>query len=135
MFGLGGAIIYLYIFNRRTRQSLHDIVAGTFVPKRSPQGSVSFTPLWKGHIAVVGIWFILIIGLSFFIPALSQRSVFPELLEVQKSIQSSGRVHVATAGVGTSWGSSGGKKWESTYFQMNAIWKERPGDYQTEQER
>lgn len=27
----GFAIVYLYIFNRRTRQSLHDLVAGTFV--------------------------------------------------------------------------------------------------------
>ena len=28
VFGIGGAIVYLYIFNRRTRQSLHDLAVG-----------------------------------------------------------------------------------------------------------
>ena len=130
VFGNGGAIIYLYIFNRRTRQSLHDLVVGTFVTKTSPQGSLPFIPLWRPHLAVIGVWFITVLGLLVFIPALSQRGVFPELLAVQKSIQSSGKVHVATAIVGKSWGTTSGKKWESNYFQTNAIWKERPSDYE-----
>lgn len=31
VFGVGGSIVYLYVFNRRTRQSLHDLVAGSWV--------------------------------------------------------------------------------------------------------
>jgi uncharacterized RDD family membrane protein YckC len=129
VFGIGGAIIYLYIFNRRTRQSLHDLGVGTFVTKTSPKGSVRSISVWNLHLAVVGVWFIAVVGLLAFMPALSQKGVFPELVAVQKSIQSSGKVHVATAIVGKSWGMTSGKKWESTYFQTNAIWKERPGDY------
>jgi uncharacterized RDD family membrane protein YckC len=130
VFGIAGATIYLYIFNRRTRQSLHDLVVGTFVSKTSPQGSVPPIPLWRPHLAVIGVWFVIVVGLLFFIPALSQRGVFPELSAVQKSIQSSGKVHVATAMVGKSWGTTSGKKWESSYFRTNAIWKERPSDYE-----
>ena len=130
VFGIGGAIIYLYIFNRRTRQSLHDLVVGTFVTKTTPQGSVPLIPLWRPHLAIIGVWFITILGLLVFIPALSQRGVFPELLAVQKSIQLSGKVHAATATVGKSWGTSSGKKWESNYFRTNAILKERPSDYE-----
>jgi uncharacterized RDD family membrane protein YckC len=130
VFGIGGATIYLYIFNRRTRQSLHDLVVGTFVTKTSPPGSVPPIPLGRPHLAVIGVWFIIVVGFLFFIPALSQRGVFPELLAVQKSIQSSGKVHVATAMVGKSWGTTSGKKWESNYFRTNAIWKERPSDYE-----
>ena len=80
--------------------------------------------------AVIGVWFIIVLGLLFFIPALSQRGVFPELLAVQKSIQSSGKVHVATTIVGKSWGTTSGKKWESNYFRTNAILKERPSNYE-----
>jgi uncharacterized RDD family membrane protein YckC len=31
LFGFGDAIVYLYIFNRHTRQSLHDLIVGTCV--------------------------------------------------------------------------------------------------------
>jgi len=33
VFGFGGSIIYLIIFNRRTRQSLHDLIVGSYVVK------------------------------------------------------------------------------------------------------
>ena len=37
LFGFGQAIVYLYIFNRRTRQSLHDLILGTFVTQTTPR--------------------------------------------------------------------------------------------------
>ncbi len=130
VFGLGGAIIYLYIFNRRTRQSLHDVVVGTFVTKTSPKGLATFTPIWSSHFIVVGVWFVAVIAFLIVMPVISQRGVFPEILAVNKSIQSSGRVHASTTGVGKSWGVTGSTKWESTYFQTNAFLKERPNDYE-----
>src|SRR5579871_6571870 len=38
MTGGGVALIYLYLFNRRTRQSLHDLVVGSFVVKGNVKG-------------------------------------------------------------------------------------------------
>jgi uncharacterized RDD family membrane protein YckC len=48
--GIGGAIIYLYIFNRKTRQSLHDLAVGTFVVKAPDTAPVGFTSIWRGHL-------------------------------------------------------------------------------------
>ncbi len=40
LFGAGGAIIYLYICNRLTRQSLHDLFVGSFVAKTTPNDNL-----------------------------------------------------------------------------------------------
>jgi uncharacterized RDD family membrane protein YckC len=40
---------YLFLFNRGTRQSLHDIAAGSFVVRDSHEGAVPVVPFWRGH--------------------------------------------------------------------------------------
>jgi uncharacterized RDD family membrane protein YckC len=126
VFGIGGAIVYLYIFNRRTRQSLHDLIVGTYVIRSSATGKVAVLHIWKGHLVIVGIWFLVVIIFTTIVaPKLTQIGPFPELLSVQRSIQKSGKVHMATVSVGKIW--SGGK--ETKYFKTNAIWKNRPENY------
>ncbi|MBB6522122.1 RDD family protein [Pseudoteredinibacter isoporae] len=52
------SIVYLYIFNRRTRQSLHDLLASTFVVNVSCS-KVETAEVWKAHYVFVGsIWVI-----------------------------------------------------------------------------
>ena len=48
---------YLYIFNRRTRQSLHDLVVGTYVVNVDSESS-SLQTIWKVHYGVVGVLFV-----------------------------------------------------------------------------
>jgi uncharacterized RDD family membrane protein YckC len=54
--GVGGALAYLFVFNRRARQSLHDLAAGSFVIRRPtaaiPNG-LATSPL---HLIVVSCW-------------------------------------------------------------------------------
>ena len=127
LFGFGGAIIYLYVFNRHTRQSLHDLAVGTFVTRTSPTGEVAGS-VWRAHIAVIGTWFLAVVVLSVVANALSQKGVFPSLLDVQREIQASGKVHVAEVNVGKSWHRADGSRSETTYFHSIAIWKRRPRD-------
>lgn len=96
IFGIGGAIIYLYVFNRKTRQSLHDLVVGTFVVKAPNAVPVGFTFIWRGHLKVIEIWSVLVICFSILSPILSNQGLFLEMLEVQKHIQSTGQVDAAT---------------------------------------
>ena len=56
IFGIGGAIIYLYIFNRRTRQSFHDLAAGSFVIRSLAAAPPVAIGISKYHIVVVGVW-------------------------------------------------------------------------------
>ncbi|MEW9798500.1 RDD family protein [Alteromonas sp. CYL-A6] len=64
------SIFYLAAFNRRTRQSLHDIVSGTYVVNVGTQ-PVTLQAVWKPHFAVVGA----LLVASLFAPALIMNMV------------------------------------------------------------
>lgn len=127
LFGVGGAIIYLYVFNRRTRQSLHDLVVGSFVTRKTSEGRIVGS-MWRPHLIVIAVWLVAVVGLSVVTTGLTKKGIFPELLSVQSAIQSSGKVHMVSVVAGKSWSNVGGKRSETTYLQSNAIWKERPSD-------
>jgi uncharacterized RDD family membrane protein YckC len=127
VFGFGAAIFYLYIFNRRTRQSLHDLAVGTSVTTVNSSGE-AVGSAWKPHLVVTGVLLVIAAGLPVATKGLAKTWEFPELLQVQDSILSSGTVHHTTAQTGKSWGTKNGEKWEKTYFQSVAILKERPTD-------
>lgn len=129
IFGAGAAIIYLYIFNRNTRQSLHDLAVGTFVTKTSPPGKVT-SSVWRVHFAVVGIWFFAVIIYSVIMTGVVRKGIFPALFNVQRAILASGKVHGATALTGISLTTVNGLSLETTYFSSNAIWKEDPKNYE-----
>lgn len=49
VFGVGGSTLYLLIFNRNTRQGLHDLVAGSYVVNSEPTGPLRTEPIWDTH--------------------------------------------------------------------------------------
>ena len=65
VFGGLGATVYLYVFNRRTRQTLHDLAVGSFVvraePEQTPVPATLTTP--RLHLIVVACWGVLLLGL------------------------------------------------------------------------
>lgn len=126
LFGFAGAIIYLYIFNRHTRQSLHDLACGTFVVKTLPKGEVAVAPVWKPHFVITGVWFLVVVAFLFVSQVLSQKGVLHEILALQNVLISSGSVHIATVSIGKTWQTSNGKRIETTHITSNAIWKKRP---------
>jgi len=56
VYGTAGALAYLYVSNRGTRQSLHDLAASTWVVRSWPEGEVESPPLWPGHLRVALGW-------------------------------------------------------------------------------
>ncbi|MCP4264183.1 MAG: RDD family protein [Candidatus Brocadiaceae bacterium] len=134
VFFMGGSIIYLYIFNRKSRQSLHDLVVGSYVVRTTSNHELSASPIWKGHLAVVGLIFVAVIVMSTTVlPKVSKAEFFSEILAVQESIQNTNLVHVVTVTSGKSFGTRTGteeeKKWKTTFLSTNAILKKRPSDY------
>ncbi len=57
---IGGAlaIAHLYVFNQRTRQSLHDLAVQTYVVK-AEEITQCTDPFWKAHFGIVGAIFFL----------------------------------------------------------------------------
>lgn len=52
IFGLGLSILYLIVFNARTRQSLHDLVVGSYVVRVGSEAADK-PRIWAGHYVVV----------------------------------------------------------------------------------
>ena len=131
VFGLGGATIYLLVFNRRTRQGTHDLVAGTYVVRSSPKGIVNHGDVWRPHFAIIGAWCVAVMAAGPVIGIYTKdNQTFKNLIAIQKEIEATGKVHFASASEGKSWGYLGGKKWEVNYLQIRAILREPPEDYE-----
>jgi hypothetical protein len=88
VFGVGGSVIYLAVFNRRTRQSLHDLVAGSYVVAASSSEPPEVEAIWKPHLAICGV-LILVAGLT---PTLTMKQAdsepFSDLLVLQDRVSS-----------------------------------------------
>jgi len=119
------ATAYLYIFNTRTRQSLHDLVAQTYVidaelwPLQHAQsivtnadpvagwfGSQTVTreQTWKTHFVILGALFLIGgLGGMFAERKVMEMQPFPELFTVQNAINQSGKVRTVSVMANKSW--------------------------------
>ena len=61
LFGGIGAIIYLYVANRRTRQSLHDLLVGSFVCRADAVACPLTLKVRPVHVAVAANWYGLVL--------------------------------------------------------------------------
>jgi uncharacterized RDD family membrane protein YckC len=103
IFGLGGAISYLYVFNRRTRQSVHDLLAGAVVVRARTVPVPALAPVWKGHMAIVATLLVVSIGALAYLQARFQDSVLQPLMLVQQQVIRMPGVRDAGVFQGTSW--------------------------------
>jgi uncharacterized RDD family membrane protein YckC len=83
LLALGGvlALGYLLVFNRRTRQSLHDLATGAFVV-RLVDGQRAAPPTlraWRGHLVVVGLLFLMAGATPLLLPQLMRVPMFAGL--------------------------------------------------------
>ena len=56
VFGLGGAIVYTMVFNRKARQGLHDLLLGTYVVHLPGKTIESFPATPRIHWIVTSVW-------------------------------------------------------------------------------
>ncbi len=85
IFGGLFSVLYLYIFNRKTRQSLHDLAAGTYVTN----ARADFEPpenIWKFHIYVVGFFCIAAVMVPVLTGSLAEQKPFAGLLDARTAI-------------------------------------------------
>ncbi|GAA61627.1 hypothetical protein P20652_3516 [Pseudoalteromonas sp. BSi20652] len=115
------SISYLYIFNRVTRQSLHDLAVGTYVVN-AEVSSGELPSVWKPHLAVVAGLFITATLIPVFTSDLTQSEPFKGLIATQKAINSNDSVKYAgvTEGSTTFTSSDSGSK-TTTYVNTQAF--------------
>jgi uncharacterized RDD family membrane protein YckC len=101
VFGVGISIGYLLLFNRRTRQSLHDLAAGAYVVYRRDNQPVGATlRIWPVHLGVVGLILATALVLPFFTQRLAASASFSELASIQQGLQKEPDVWHAAVSIG-----------------------------------
>lgn len=88
LFGGLFSILYLYLFNRRTRQSLHDLAVGSFVVNADAlESDTEREPVWPWHLRLVGLILIVAAAVPFHTRQLAQTPLFHNLLATQQLLQ------------------------------------------------
>ena len=104
VFGMGGLTFYLYVFNRKTRQSLHDLVTHTLVVRKEPAGKPPAFSLWKGHLVVSCLWIVLIVcGVFFGGSMLVKKGPFPDMISLQEALTENPDVNTAQVNTGVTY--------------------------------
>jgi uncharacterized RDD family membrane protein YckC len=96
VFGGMFSVLYLYFFNRRTRQSFHDLFAGSYVVNTSADFEIP-EDIWKPHYYVVGLFCIAAVLVPVLTGSLAKQKPFTGLFETRSAIMEN--FDVASAGV------------------------------------
>lgn len=120
LFGGIFATVYLYIFNRHTRQSLHDLIVGTYVVNAEVERQEA-SQVWKLHIGVVAVVFILAALVPAYAATMTQQEPFKGLLAIQEAILDEPEVGSATVQIGeaVSYSDEEGSR-STTYVEVHA---------------
>ncbi|TCS38900.1 RDD family protein [Reinekea marinisedimentorum] len=98
---IGGSLssVYLYVFNRRTRQTLHDLMTGTYVVYVDVD-KPEVRPVWQAHLAFVCFLFIFSIMFPFTAKRIAPLKGYESLLDVQSSLVARPGISAAIVSVG-----------------------------------
>jgi uncharacterized RDD family membrane protein YckC len=121
VFGAGLSILYLLVFNRPYRQSLHDLAVGSFVVRAPVEGSIGPARTWRPHLVVCAVLFIGS-GLTPVVAnQLAQGKIFGPMLDVHRAVSADPDVIHALVNRGVQ--HSGGN--ETSYFVVQAQVRDR----------
>jgi hypothetical protein len=131
VFGVGVSIAYLLLFNRRTRQSLHDLAVGAYVVSNETGGSVGTNRrMWSLHFGAVGSILTAAMALPYFAQRLTTSLPFAELRSVQQALQRDPDVRHASAVVGVSkFFGKDGSVTTTHIFSSNVVLSRRVEDF------
>jgi uncharacterized RDD family membrane protein YckC len=111
VFGLGGAIFYTMVFNRKTRQGIHDLLLGTYVVYLPGKPMESFPITSRIHWIVISIWmgFVTIgtLAVLFIAPSLISKSPLAPLMSLHNILQDDPRFFTVGINDQTFYSSSG----------------------------
>jgi uncharacterized RDD family membrane protein YckC len=86
VFGVGLSVLYLYLFNRTSRQSLHDLIVGSYVVTSNATSPVPAKAPGKGHLVVCTILVVASGVVPFFMKKLVADEPFLSLMKVYHAV-------------------------------------------------
>jgi uncharacterized RDD family membrane protein YckC len=130
IFGLGGTLVYLYVFNKTTRQSLQDLAVGTFVVRDFPGTARIAKSIRKYHLVIAGCWCLLsLVALP--LAALTVTKIIPAetlaaLTDIRTALLSSPEIRDAQVIFGTTAMTGTAGSSSNTFLQVSAKLRTRP---------
>jgi uncharacterized RDD family membrane protein YckC len=107
IFGLGFGQLYLLVFNRPSRRSLHDWAVGSVVVRLPlAEAAVLGGPIWRGHQVVLGLLAAAAVGVPLWMQHGSVLESFAPILAMQATALDQPGVSQAGVTQGTSWTNS-----------------------------
>ncbi|HOX38362.1 MAG TPA: RDD family protein [Candidatus Brocadiia bacterium] len=131
VFGVGVGNTYLCIFNRRTRQGLHDLIAGTYVTRTFPTGHVTGS-VWRPHLAIIGVWCVGVAVTMLASFAFLDKGVLADVIPLYTAVESSERYHKIDLQVGKAWQINDKTRSQTNYIVVNAWLKHKPVEFELE---
>lgn len=125
VFGLGGALTYLFVFNRETRECVHDLATRSAVVRVSVDGPAELRgSIWRGHFVVLGVLFVAgaIAGIA--TSKLASTGEFAALRVAQSDIARTAH----TQNVQIFYGSTSSTRSSSTWVRASVMTYSRPAD-------
>lgn len=120
IFGGLFSILYLYIFNKITRQSLHDLIVGTYVVNANVEQQ-ELGKVWSVHFIIVAIIFLAATVVPAFTTQLAQSEPFKGILEVRSALSNNPSVAYATISSGSSTFSSTNEGSKTTTYVSSKV--------------
>ncbi len=111
VFGLGGAVFYTMIFNRKARQGIHDLLLGTYVVHLPEKPIEAFPTTTRIHWVVTSAWIgVVAIGtliMAFIAPSLISKSPLAPVMSLYNTLQDDPRFFTVGVKDNTFYGSGG----------------------------
>ncbi|GAB3097721.1 RDD family protein [Lysobacter terrae] len=119
IFGGMLSILYLYVFNRHGRRSLHDLVVGSsVVTALTPVATVRPAKVWGVHLVVVGLLLAAATAVPAFTGRLARSEYFKDLLVAYEAVNAEPGVKYAQVSHNTAF-RSGSPNVQSVVVQVN----------------
>ena len=122
IFGIGGATLYLVLFNRNTRQGLHDLAVGSYVAEADISGPVKERPIWKAHWVILALP-LLVLGIFGMVTYswLERNGALPEIVQNMRLVEGLDGVETSNVMTGTQHFSSSDES--ESVFAINVVWR------------
>lgn len=111
VFGLGGAIFYTMVFNRKARQGIHDLILDTYVVYLPEKSIESFPTTPRIHWIVTSVWIgIVAIGalvMSLIVPSIISKTPLAPVMSLYNILQDDPRFFTVGVNSNIFYGSNG----------------------------
>jgi uncharacterized RDD family membrane protein YckC len=125
IFGVGGSIIYLFVFNHRNRRSLHDLLTGTYVIKGDVAGAAPNLRIWLGHYVVLSLVILVLIVSPLLLKGFAERLGYKELILLQSTLVDEPNIWYAAVFSGKGFAANASGITPSTTTAVG-VWVDRP---------